>query len=185
MPPTLLVKCKFNGVTHSRRMSQFPIDLCIAKTAHGVQGQTCSSVLIASWPKNRGGDSSTWVYVALSRPKECENLYLLSRCDPSLLNGRPNPDVVHVTRKFLEIEAATFARFGIVHDGEAGLVLPPVVTTASTPASTSATTPATPSTSTRGRGTRRGGGALRGGGTPRGGTTRGGRPRGGICTTRW
>ncbi len=27
MPPTLLVKCKFNGVTHSRKMSQFPIDL--------------------------------------------------------------------------------------------------------------------------------------------------------------
>jgi hypothetical protein len=47
MPPTLLDKCKFNGATHSRCMSQFPIDMCIAKTTNGVQGQTCSSVLIA------------------------------------------------------------------------------------------------------------------------------------------
>ena len=35
MPPPVLVKCMFHGTIHSRKMRQFPIDMCIARTAHG------------------------------------------------------------------------------------------------------------------------------------------------------
>ncbi len=63
MPPMHLAKCKFNGTEHIalHETATFDADLiCIAKTAHGVQGQTCTRIVIASWPKKKGRDSSTW-----------------------------------------------------------------------------------------------------------------------------
>ena len=69
-------------------MKCFPLNIANARTIHKLQGRSLESVVISSWKYN-----DNWVYVALSRVKTMNGMFLRlpldhSQCRPMSLEVR-------------------------------------------------------------------------------------------------
>jgi hypothetical protein len=64
------------------KMTQFPINVADARTIHKLQGASIDKMVISSW---QYGDN--WIYVALSRVRELQNLYIRRPLDYQQCKG--------------------------------------------------------------------------------------------------
>ena len=64
------------------KMTQFPINVADARTIHKLQGASIDKMVISSW---QYGDN--WIYVALSRVRELQNLYIRKPLDYQQCKG--------------------------------------------------------------------------------------------------
>ena len=69
-------------IEHGISLEQFPINVSTATTVHKLQGRTIDNLLISSFDY-----TDNWVYVALSRVKTRQGLFLRKPLDASKLRG--------------------------------------------------------------------------------------------------
>jgi ATP-dependent exoDNAse (exonuclease V) alpha subunit len=66
-------------------MKQFPVVAADARTIHKLQGRTLDCVVVASWDY-----TGNWIYVALSRVKPLNGLFLLMPLEHHKCKGMPH-----------------------------------------------------------------------------------------------